>query len=138
MTSKELMEMLNQAIAREIQVSIQYMWQHVRIYGFDHLAIAEELKKTAIAEMKHAESIAERGDYLGGVPTTTPAIITVVNKPQEMITLDMHAEEEAIELYKKIIERADEEKDYVTRELFENILSDEEDHHNVFRTLLEK
>jgi len=130
--------MLNKAIAREIQVSIQYMWQHVRIYGFDHLAIAEELKKIAIEEMKHAESIAERVDYLGGVPTTIPAKITVGDKPEEMITNDMHAEEEAIELYKKIIERAVEEKDYVTRELFEDILSDEEDHHNVFRTLLEK
>jgi len=138
MASKELIEMLNKGISREIQVSIQYMWQHVRIFGFDHLAIAEELKKTAIAEMKHAESIAERVDYLGGIPTTIPAKITVGDKPDEMITLDMHAEEEAIELYKKIIERADEEKDYVTRELFENILSDEEDHHNVFRTLLEK
>ena len=138
MASKELIEMLNKAIAREIQVSIQYMWQHVRIYGFDHLAIAEELKKIAIEEMKHAESIAERVDYLGGVPTTIPAKITVGDKPEEMITNDMHAEEEAIELYKKIIERAVEEKDYVTRELFEDILSDEEDHHNVFRTLLEK
>lgn len=138
MISKELMEMLNKAISREIQVAIQYMWQHVRIYGFDHLAVAEELKKIAIEEMKHAESIAERVDYLGGVPTTVPAKITVGDKPDEMITNDMHAEEEAIELYKKIIERAVEEKDYVTRELFEDILSDEEDHHNVFRTLLEK
>ena len=138
MASKELIEMLNKAVSLELQVSIQYMWQHVRIYGFDHLAIAEELKKIAIEEMKHAESIAERIDYLGGVPTTNPAKITVGDKPQEMITNDMMAEEEGIAFYKKIIERATEEKDYVTRELFEDILSDEEDHHNVFRTLLEK
>lgn len=138
MASKELIEMLNKAVSLELQVSIQYMWQHVRIYGFDHLAIAEELKKIAIEEMKHAESIAERIDYLGGVPTTNPAKITVGDKPEEMITNDMLAEEEGIAFYKKIIERAMEEKDYVTRELFEDILSDEEDHHNVFRTLLEK
>ena len=130
--------MLNKAIAREIQVSIQYMWQHVRIYGFDHLAVAEELKKIAIAEMKHAESIAERVDYLGEVPTTVPAKIEVGNEPREMITIDVKAEEEAIELYKEIIEKAMAEKDYVTRELFQKILADEEDHHNVFRTLLEK
>ncbi|MFW9957884.1 MAG: bacterioferritin [Candidatus Odinarchaeota archaeon] len=138
MASKELIEMMNKAIAREIQVSIQYMWQHVRIYGFDHLAIAEELKKIAIEEMKHAESIAERVDYLGEVPTTTPAKIVVGNEPREMITNDVKAELEAIELYKEIIEKAMAEKDYVTRELFEDILSDEEDHHNVFKTLLEK
>jgi bacterioferritin len=138
MASKELIEMLNKAIAREVQVSIQYMWQHVRIYGFDHLAVADELKKIAIAEMKHAESIAERVDYLGGVPTTMPATITVGDEPKEMITLDVKAEEEAIALYKTIIEKANAEKDYVTREMFQHILADEEDHHNVFRTLLEK
>jgi bacterioferritin len=138
MASKELIEMLNKAIAREVQVSIQYMWQHVRIYGFDHLAVADELKKIAIAEMKHAESIAERVDYLGGIHTTMPATITVGDEPKEMITLDVKAEEEAIALYKTIIEKANTEKDYVTRELFQHILADEEDHHNVFRTLLEK
>ena len=138
MASKELIEMLNRAISLEIQVSIQYMWQHVRIYGFDHLAVADELKKIGIEEMKHAESIAERVDYLGGIPTTNPAKITVGDTPQEMITNDMLAEEEGIAFYKEIIERAMSEKDYVTKELFEDILSDEEDHHNVFRTLLEK
>ncbi len=130
--------MLNKAVSLELQVSIQYMWQHVKIYGFDHLAIAEELKKIAIVEMKHAESIAERIDYLGGVPTTNPAKITLGDTPHDMITNDMLAEEEGIAFYKKVIERAMQEKDYVTRELFEEILSDEEDHHNVFRTLLEK
>jgi bacterioferritin len=138
MASKELIDLLNEAIAREVQVSIQYMWQHVRIYGFDHLAIADELKKIAITEMKHAETIAERVDYLGGVPTTTPAKITVGDEPKEMITLDLKAEEGAITLYKTIIEKANAEKDYVTREMFQHILADEEDHHNVFRTLLEK
>ena len=138
MASKQLIEMLNKAISLELQVAIQYMWQHVRIYGFDHLAIAEELKNIAIVEMKHAESIAERVDYLGGIPTTNPAKITVGDTPVEMITNDMMAEEEGIAFYKSIIERATEEKDYVTRELFEQILTDEEDHHNVFRTLLEK
>jgi bacterioferritin len=136
--SKELIDMLNDAISREIQVSIQYMWQHVRIYGFDHLEVAGELKKIAVAEMKHAETIAERVDYLGGVPTTMPATITVGNKPEEMITIDKKAEEDAIVLYKKIIEKALAEKDYVTKKMFEGILSDEEDHHNTFKTLLEK
>ena len=136
--SKELIDMLNDAISREIQVSIQYMWQHVRIYGFDHLAIADELKKFAIQEMKHAETIAERVDYLGGIPTTKPAEIKVGDNPHEMIELDKKAEEDAIELYKKIIEKAREEKDYTTKKMFQEILADEEEHHNVFKGLLEK
>lgn len=122
----------------EIQVSIQYMWQHVRIYGFDHLAVADELKKIAIEEMKHAESIAERVDYLGGIPTTQPAKITVGDKPEEMIAINKKAEEDTIAFYKTIIDKAQEEKDYGTHKLFRGILVDEEDHHNIFRTLLEK
>ena len=138
MASKELIEMMNKAISMEIQVSIQYMWQHVRIYGFDHLAVADELKKIAIEEMKHAEDIAERVDYLGGIPTTQPAKITVGDKPEEMIALDKKAEEDTIAFYKTVVEKAMEEKDFVTKKLFESLLTDEEDHHNIFRTLLEK
>ena len=82
MASKELIEMMNKAISMEIQVSIQYMWQHVKIYGFDHIAVADELKKVAIEEMKHAEDIAERVDYFGGDPTTQPAKITLGKTPE--------------------------------------------------------
>ncbi|MFW9886811.1 MAG: bacterioferritin [Candidatus Thorarchaeota archaeon] len=138
MVSKELIEMMNKAISMELQVSIQYMWQHVKIYGFDHLAVADELKKVAIQEMVHAEDIAERVDYHGGDPTTEPAPITVGKTPEKMISLDMKAEEDTIAFYKTIIAKAMEEEDYVTKKLFEGLLSDEEDHHNVFRTLLEK
>ncbi len=138
MVSTELMQLLNKAISAEIQVSIQYMWQHIKIYGFNHIPVAEELRKIAIQEMQHAETIAERVDYLGGDPTTTPAPITLGKKPEEMIEIDKKAEEEAIELYRTIIEKATAEKDYVTREIFEDILEDEEEHHYIFRTLLEK
>ncbi len=138
MASKELLDLMNKGIAREIQVAIQYMWQHVRIFGINHLPIADELKKIAIEEMKHAESIADRVDYLGGEPTTVPTAITVGKTAEEMVTLDKKAEEEAITLYRQVIEKAMAEKDYVTWELFEEILEDEEDHHNTFSTLLQK
>ncbi|MBC7227857.1 MAG: ferritin [Thermoflexales bacterium] len=135
--SAQLMDKLNAAIARELQVSIQYMWQHVRISGPYAASIGDVLKKTAITEMKHAEAIAERVDYLGGVPTTKPAPITVGDDWREMLQLDVKAEEEAIAMYKEIIALARQEGDIVTAKLFEEILMDEEEHHNEFRTLLE-
>lgn len=138
MASEELKEWLNKAIARELQVSIQYMWQHVRAVGTKSVAIVDELKKIAIQEMKHAEAIAERLDYLGGEPTTQPSPITVGKKLKEMIELDKKAEEEAIQMYRKIIEMAEKEKDYTTKILFINILSEEEDHDNSFGTWLEE
>ena len=52
MASKKLLELLNKGIAREIQVSVQYMWQHVQWSGIPHYAVKDELKKAAIAEIQ--------------------------------------------------------------------------------------
>jgi bacterioferritin len=135
--SDKLIELMNRAISREIQVSIQYMWQHIRIGGPYAASIGGVFKEIAIAEMKHAEAIAERVDYLGGVPTTKPDPITVGEDWREMLELDVKAEEEAIALYREIIETAQAEGDFTTARLFRQILMDEEEHHDEFRTLLE-
>ncbi len=138
LVSKELLDMLNEAIARELQVSIQYMWQHVLWKGVKGFAVKDELRKIAITEMKHAETIAERLTYLGGVPTTTPAPIFVGETLKEMIERDKEDEEKAIEFYKKIIEKAQEEGDITTARIFRKILEDEEGHHDFFSSLLEE
>jgi len=136
--SKELMDLLNKGIAREIQVAVQYMWQHVLWSGVKGFAVKDELKNIAIAEMKHAEAIAERLNYLGGIPTTKPDPIHVGTTLKEMIQQDQKDEEVAIALYKKIIAVARKEEDEVTHRLFRQILADEEEHHDVFSTLLEE
>ena len=136
MASKKLLELMNKGVSRELQVAIQYMWQHVRATGVETAAVAGILRGIAVAEMKHAESIADRIDYLGGEVTTQPTPITVGKNIREMLRLDKKAEEEAITLYKETIKLADVEGDITTRELFEGILGDEEDHHNQFKTLL--
>lgn len=137
MASKELLEMLNKGIASELQVAIQYMWQHVQWSGVKGFATQDELEKTAITEMKHAEAIAERLFYLGGIPTTKPAEIFVGKTLKEMIERDVRDEENAITLYKAVIEQARKEKDQTTELLFMNILKDEEEHHDTFTTLIE-
>ncbi|MCS7258065.1 MAG: ferritin-like domain-containing protein [candidate division WOR-3 bacterium] len=138
MPSNHLMELLNKAIARELQVSIQYMWQHVQWKGVKAFAIKDELKKIAITEMKHAEAIAERLNYLGGIPTTKPDPIFVGTDIKEMLSQDAKDEEGAITLYKEIIEVATRENDITTKKLFEAILADEEEHHDTFTGLLEE
>lgn len=137
MASKKLLEMLNKAIARELQVAIQYMWQHVQWSGVKGFAVQEELKKIAITEMKHAETIAERLFYLGDTPTTKPEPIFVGKTLKQMIQRDIKDEEGAIELYKTIIAMAEKEKDVTTAFIFKEILEDEEDHHDTFTTLNE-
>jgi bacterioferritin len=136
--SKAFLGKLNEAIARELQVAIQYMWQHVQWGGVKGFAVQDELKQIAIAEMKHAEAIGERLYYLGGIPTTKPNPIFVGSTLKEMIERDIQDEANAITLYKKIIETAlDKEGDVTTAFLFKQILQQEEDHHDTFTTLLE-
>ena len=134
--TEKLLEFLNKAIARELQVSIQYMWKHVQVTGVDGAVVEDTFRKIAIAEMKHAEILAERLDYLDGVPTTAPDPIFVGGSLVEMLTQDQRDEESAIELYKEGIQLAAKEGDYTTRRLFEEILANEEEHINTFGKLL--
>jgi bacterioferritin len=136
--SGKLTDLLNKAIAREIQVSVQYMWQHVMAKGLESAGIADVFEDVAITEMKHAEKIAERLFYFDVTPTTKPDPIKVGGTVKEMLEYDAKAEEEAIDLYKEIIKQASSEGDSTTRLLFEQILAEEEDHHDTFTTLLGK
>lgn len=134
--SNELLDLLNKAIARELGVSIQYMWHHVMALGMESPEIKDVFKDIAIVEMKHAEDIAERLFYLGGIPTTKPTPIKVGGSLKEMVEDDLQAENEAIEMYKGIIEKASEKGDSTTRLLFEEILTAEEEHKHTFSILL--
>lgn len=133
---KELLEWLNKAIAREIGVSIQYMWQHVMAIGMPSPEIKDIFEDIAVEEMKHAEQIAERLFYLGGTPTTKPTPIEVGGSLKAMVESDLKAETEAIMMYKQIIKLADELADPTTRLLFEKILAEEEAHADQFETIL--
>ncbi|MBI2836086.1 MAG: ferritin-like domain-containing protein [Chloroflexi bacterium] len=135
--SKKLLDLLNEAISRELQVSIQYMWQHVQWGGVKGFAVQSEFKSIAMQEMKHAESIAERLYYLGGIPNTKPTPIKVDDTLKAMVEQDIKDEAGAITLYKQIIDVATQEKDVTTAFLFQDILKAEEDHHDTFTTLLE-
>jgi len=137
-TSAKLLDLLNQAIARELQVAIQYMWQHVQWKGVKAYAVNDEIQKIAIVEMKHAEKIAERLFYLGVKPTTKPEPIFVGANLKEMINRDIKDEANAIKLYKTIIETARKEGDDVTHLMFRHILEDEEEHHDFFTSIAEE
>jgi bacterioferritin len=136
LVSEKLLDFLNRGIARELQVSIQYMWQHVQVTGTDGALVEDIFRKTAIAEMKHAERLAERLDYLDGVPTTAPEPIFVGGSLIEMLKQNELDEEKAINLYKQAIQVAAGEGDYTTRRLLEDILAEEENHVNTFGKLL--
>ena len=136
--SEKMKAMLNDAIAGELQVSIQYMWQHVVWKKPEGYTANDEIKRIAIGEMKHAEMIAERLNYLGGIPTTEPYEIVLGGEDiHEQLKQDQEAEERTIKLYNDIIELAVNEHDVTTRHLFERILEEEEEHHDFFTSFLD-
>jgi bacterioferritin len=134
--SPKLTEMMNQGIAGELQAIVQYMWHHIMVKGLNSAALTEVFEETAVEEMKHAERIAERLFYFDVNPTTKPTPIAVGGDAEQMLKADTKAEEEAITLYKEIVKQAAAEGDETTRLLFEEILADEERHHDTFTTLL--
>jgi len=136
LASEKLLDILNKGIARELQVSIQYMWQHVQVTGIMGAVVQDTFKEIAITEMKHAEALAERLSYLNGVPTSKPDPIFVGSSLREMLMQDQINEEEAIQLYKKGIKLAKEEFDFVTEHILVKILSEEEEHVDTFGRLL--
>jgi bacterioferritin len=158
-TTRDLVSLLNEALARELQVSVQYMLQHAAEAGRSRAASnaaphdaqagfisshtmcflpGSRLKKIAITEMRHAEAIAERIVLLGGKPTTQPHLIAMGVTPQEMLQIDRTAEQEAIDLYALIIAAAEKAGDGDTARLFGRILSDERKHYQTFSRLLEQ
>jgi bacterioferritin len=136
--SPKLTEMMNQAIAGELQAIVQYMWHHIMVKGLNSASLMDVFEDIAVEEMKHAEKIAERLFYFDVNPTIKPNPIAVGGTPEQMLKADVQAEEEAITLYKNIIKQAASEGDDTTRLLFEEILADEERHHDTFTTLLGK
>lgn len=156
--SSPYMALLNSALARELQVSIQYMLQHGIGVGRRRKAgggmppdrqsqfIASHalyflpgptLKKIAITEMRHAEAIVERIVLLGGEPTTQPTAISIGDTVSEMLDNDLAQEQIAIDLYTRIIDVAHGESDGVTMNLFQKILADEKKHQQALSALLD-
>jgi bacterioferritin len=141
-TTPEYLTLLNQAVSRELQVSVQYMLQHSKMEKLIRKVIPENilldkttyeavgkfLKEIAIQEMKHAASIIERIYYLGGSATTKSDKPMIGNSLSEFAKLGVKAEEEALILYRKIIGEAGKMDDWETRELFEKIYGEEEEH----------
>jgi len=146
----EYIAILNQAVERELQVAVQYILQHskmekiLRKIKAENLlldktiydAIAAFLKEFGIQEMKHAGTIMERIYLLGGKATTKGARVTVGEGLKEFMKNDFKAEEEALVMYRKILEEAKKIGDIETFNDFLKIYADEEKHLFKFQELL--
>jgi bacterioferritin len=136
--NKEIIDALNIDRAYELAAIIQYLGHHYEVVGMESPSIKDIFKETSIEEMKHAEELAERIVYLGGIPTQKPTTIKRGGTSRKMIKDDLEIELGAVKRYKGHIKLCDKHGDVTTRRMLEEILADEEDHADTFGTLLEK
>ena len=134
--SKKIIDALNMDRAFELAAIVQYMGHHYEAEGLESPAVIEIFKKTSIDEMKHAEMLAEKIVYLGGVPVQKPTEVIRGGELKKMIKDDLAAENGAIKRYKEHIKLCEKEGDPATRLMLEQILSDEEDHADTWETTL--
>jgi bacterioferritin len=140
--SKKVIDLLNGARSRELTAITQYMAQHYELEDQDFAKLASKLKEIGIQEMKHAEKLAERILFLKGEPTSKPdGIAKKGQKIPEMLMTNIGLEAQAIKMYNDASVVCAAEKDQISKEVFEELLKDEEEHLNYFeneKTHIEK
>lgn len=136
--SPKVIERLNEALFLELGAINQY-WLHYRLlddWGFSKLAAKERAE--SIEEMEHADKIVDRIIFLGGHPNMqTLAPLRIGQSLKEVLEADLAGEMEAVSSYKKSRAICREEEDYVSKQIFEQLLTDEEGHVDFLETQLE-
>lgn len=134
---EKVIEMLNEARARELHAISQYMVQHYELQDADFGKLAGKVKEIGIAEMKHSEKLAERILFLGGSPTTKPSAQAKKGlEIEEMLKADIELEQAAVDMYNDFANKCAKEGDNVSKAIFEELLADEEGHVDDFQNIL--
>jgi bacterioferritin len=124
-----VIELLNEALRNELTAVNQY-WLHYRLldhWGIKRLADFE--RHESIDEMKHADELSERILYLDGLPNFQAlGRLRIGESVEEVLRADLDLEREAVTQLKDAIFHCESVRDYVSRDLFARILSNEEEH----------
>lgn len=135
-TRKELIELLNEDLAREYQAIISYVIYSQVLKGAEYMNIAGELEKHAQEELSHAIILSNQIDYLGGMPVTTPKPVRTSEKAKEMLQFDLENEGETIRNYRVRVRQCEALAEYAMAEQIREILIDEQDHQMALATAL--
>jgi bacterioferritin len=125
----KVVELLNEALKNELTATNQY-WLHYRLldnWGVHKLAEFE--RSEAIDEMKHADRLAERILFLDGLPNFQMlGRLRIGENVEEILRADLELELEAVVQLKEAIAHCESVRDYTSRDLFADILENEEEH----------
>lgn len=127
-TREQLIDLLNEDLAREYQAIIAYVNYSQVLKGAEYMAIAQELEVHAGEELRHALIIAKQIDYLGGSPTVTPKPVKTSDKAREMLRFDLDNENETVRNYRERVRQCEELGEFAMAEHIREILKDEQEH----------
>ena len=135
--NQKVIDALNDVLTAELTAINQY-FLHARMLQDWGLAKLGQLEYDAsIDEMKHADEIIKRILFLEGLPNLQKlGRLRIGQNVKEVMEADLAVEMEAIPRLKKYIELAEQEKDFVSRQLFTDILASEEEHVDWLETQL--
>jgi len=135
---KQLVELLNEDLAREYQAIIAYVVYSQVLKGPEYMSIAEELEIHATEELAHALTIAKQIDYLGGMPTVTPKPVRTSESARDMLQFDLENENETIRNYRERVRQCEALGEYAIAEHIREILIQEQEHQIDLATALGK
>lgn len=127
-TREQLIENLNDDLAREYQAIIAYVVYSQAIKGAQFMQIAKELEVHAGEELEHALTIAKQIDYLGGEITATPKVVKTSEDSKAMLRFDLENEATTIRAYRDRIRECEILGEFAIAEHIRRILTQEQDH----------
>src|SRR4029079_17347746 len=125
---QQLIDALNEDLAREYQAIIAYVTYSQVIRGAEFMAIARELEVHAAEELAHALTIAKQIDYLGGEPTVKALPVKTSDDPRTMLRADLDNEGATIRGYRERITQCEALKEFAVAEEIREILRQEQEH----------
>jgi bacterioferritin len=125
---EQLIELLNEDLAREYQAIIAYVVYSQVIKGAEYMAIAEELEKHAGEELEHAIKVSKLIDYLGGQPTVTAKPVKTSERAEDMLRFDLDSENETVRNYRERVRQCEALGEYAMAEHLRDILKQEQEH----------
>jgi bacterioferritin len=133
-----VIEYLNKALRHELTAVNQY-WLHYRLLeNWGYNTLAKRWRKESIEEMRHADKIIAPIIFLDGFPNMqTLEALHIGQTVKEAVERDLQAELDARELYQEAAAHCHLAKDYVTRDLFEGLMHDEEEHIDFLETQMD-
>jgi bacterioferritin len=131
-------DLLNQAVADELQAIHQYMYWHFHLDDQGFPPLAGVLRRIAIMEMGHLEMLAERILFLKGeVEMVAAGPVEKITEPDAILTKAAEMEQAAIKMYNKFALECAQLADSASKQLFESLVNDEEGHYDQFDTQLD-